>query len=408
MARVTKKKSDAGGSASLAGAASPLSAVTKYLSDKKGKEFTSIVVAMDDDTVKESLPHISSGSIVIDHLIGGEQNQFGVSPCPGFPRGRVTQVWGHESAGKTTLCLEAVAQCCADGGTAVFIDWENDIVPDYAAALGVPITDSSKFMLLQPDTLEDGIKYAMAYATAGVDLIIFDSVGAAVTRRIAERDALDVAEQAKVAELQSVWSQELPNIKGTIARSGTAVVGISQIRSTLASMPGAAKTKPQGGNAWKFYAAVRLELRRVKNEKAREYNDLTHKTDERVVGGIIMAKTVKCKVSRSQGREEIFYIRWGEGIDNVRTVIEIAKSHGIIKGASWMTWGDAPGGPLKIQGSEKMRKHMLDNPDHFEALKAKVMPFLGSGGTDQFTDEEVVDPEMAALDAQMAQAGIDL
>lgn len=408
MARVTKKKSDAGGSAHLAGAASPLSAVTKYLSDKKGKEFTSIVVAMDDDTVKESLPHISSGSIVIDHLIGGEQNQFGVSPCPGFPRGRVTQVWGHESAGKTTLCLEAVAQCCADGGTAVFIDWENDIVPDYAAALGVPITDSSKFMLLQPDTLEDGIKYAMAYATAGVDLIIFDSVGAAVTRRIAERDALDVAEQAKVAELQSVWSQELPNIKGTIARSGTAVVGISQIRSTLASMPGAAKTKPQGGNAWKFYAAVRLELRRVKNEKAREYNDLTHKTDERVVGGIIMAKTVKCKVSRSQGREEIFYIRWGEGIDNVRTVIEIAKSHGIIKGASWMTWGDAPGGPLKIQGSEKMRKHMLDNPDHFEALKAKVMPFLGSGGTDQFTDEEVVDPEMAALDAQMAQAGIDL
>jgi len=408
MARVTKKKSDKGGSASLAGAASPLSAVTKYLTDKKGKEFTSIVVAMDDDTVKESLPHISSGSIVIDHLIGGEQNQFGVSPCPGFPRGRVTQVWGHESAGKTTLCLEAVAQCCADGGTAVFIDWENDIVPDYAAALGVPITDSSKFMLLQPDTLEDGIKYAMAYATAGVDLIIFDSVGAAVTRRIAERDALDVAEQAKVAELQSVWSQELPNIKGTIARSGTAVVGISQIRATLASMPGAAKTKPQGGNAWKFYAAVRLELRRVKNEKAREYNDLTHKTDERVVGGIIMAKTVKCKVSRSQGREEIFYIRWGEGIDNVRTVIEIAKSHGIIKGAGWMTWADAPEGPLKLQGSEQMRKHMLNNPDHFEALKAKVMPFLGSGGADQFTDEEVIDPEMAALDAQMAQAGIDL
>ena len=407
MARKTKKKSDAGGSASLAGAASPLSAVTAYLTEKKGKEFTGIVVAMDDSTVQESLPHISSGSIVIDYLIGGEQNQFGVSPCPGFPRGRVTQVWGHESAGKTTLCLEAVAQCCADGGTAVFIDWENDIVPDYAAALGVPITDPNKFMLLQPDTLEDGIKYAMAYATAGVDLIIFDSVGAAVTRRIAERDALDVAEQSKVAELQSVWSQELPNIKGTIARSGTAVVGISQIRANMNTGPGA-KTKPQGGNAWKFYAAVRLELRRVQNEKAREYNDLTHKTDERVIGGIIKAKTVKCKVSRSQGREEIFYIRWGEGIDNVRTVIEIAKSHGIIKGSSWLTWADAPGGPLKLQGSEKLRKHMLANPDHFEALKAKVMPFLGSGGADTFTDEEVIDPEMSALDAQMAAAGIDL
>ena len=395
MARA--KKSEEGGSAALAGAINPLDACTAFLKKKKGKEFTDIMVAMDDDTVKESLPHISSGSIVIDHLIGGEKNTFGVSPCPGFPRCKVTQIWGHESSGKTTLCLEAVVQCCADGGTAVYIDWENDIVPDYAAALGVPITDPSKFILLQPDTLEDGIKYAMAYATAGVDLIIFDSVGAAVPRRIAERDALEVAEQGKVAELQSVWSQELPNIKGTIARSGSAVVGISQIRSTLATMPGAKKTQPQGGNGWKFYAAVRLELRRVKNEKAREYNDLTHKTDERVVGGIIMAKTVKCKVSRSQGREEIFYIRWGEGIDNVRTIIEIAKAHGIIKGSSWMTWADCPDGPLRIQGNEKMRKHFLENREHFEALSARVMPFLGAGTTDHFVDE--VDPDDSELDA---------
>jgi len=404
MARA--KKSDDGGSAALAGAASPLEAVTAYLTKKKGKEFTNIKVVMNDDTLKESLPHISSGSITIDHLIGGDKNQYGVSPCPGFPRGRVTQVWGHESAGKTTLCLEAVAQCCADGGTAVFIDWENDIVPDYAAALGVPITDPAKFLLLQPDTLEDGIKYAMAYATAGVDLIIFDSVGAAVPRRIAERDALEVAEQGKVAELQSVWSQELPNIKATIARSGTAVVGISQIRATLATM--GKKTQPQGGNAWKFYAAVRLELRRVQNEKAREHNVLTHKTDERVIGGIIKATAIKCKVSRSQGREEIFYIRWGEGIDNVRTVIEIAKAHGIIKGSGWMTWADCPDGPLKVQGSEKLRTHMIKNPEHFEALKARVMPFLGAGTADHFTDEVEEDSATASLDAQMSAAGIDL
>ena len=395
MARAKKK--DDGGSASLVGATSPLAACTAYLTKKKGKEFTDIVVAMSEDTLTESLPHISSGSVTVDHLIGGDTNQFGVSPCPGFPRGRVTQIWGHESSGKTTLCLEAVAQCCADGGTAVFIDWENDIVPDYAAALGVPITDPTQFMLLQPDTLEDGIKYAMAYATAGVDLIVFDSVGAAVTRRISERDALEVAEQAKVAELQSVWSQELPNIKGTIARSGTAVVGISQIRSTLATMPGAKKTQPQGGNAWKFYSAVRLELRRVKNEKAAEHNVLTHKTDQRVVGGIIKVTAVKCKVSRSQGREEIFYIRWGEGIDNVRTIIEIAKAHGIIKGSSWMTWEGCPDGPLRIQGNEKMRKHFLENGEHFEALTARVMPFLGGGTTDHFADE--VDLDDSELDA---------
>ena len=277
-------------------------------------------------------------------------------------------------------------------------------MPDYAAALGVPVTDAARFELLQPETLEDGIKYAMAYACAGVDLIVFDSVGAGVPRRLAERDALDVAEQGKVAELQSVWSQELPNIKKTIARSGTAVVGISQVRANMNTGPGA-KSKPQGGNAWKFYASVRLELRRVQNEKAREHNVLTHKTDERVVGGIIKVKAVKCKLSRSQGREEIFYIRWGEGIDNHRTMMEIASAHGIIKkGGSWLTWDTAPSGPVKFQGSEKMRAHLLENDDDYEALRARVLPLLGSGAAANFVDEEEEDE----MDVAMRAAGVDV
>lgn len=384
-----RKSSGAKGakSADLAGASSPLAAVRGYLTKKKGKEFTDIRVVLDDETLSESLPHVSTGSDVVNYLIGGEANSFGVAPCPGWPRGRVAQVWGHESAGKTTLCLETVAAVCQAGGTAVYIDWENDIVPDYAAALGIPVTDPDRFELLQPETLEDGIKYAMAYATAGVDVIVFDSVGAAVPRRIAERDALDVAEQAKVAELQSVWSQELPNLKKVIAKSGTAVIGISQVRANMNTGPGA-KTKPQGGNAWKFYASVRLELRRVQNEKAREHNALTHKTDERVVGGIIKVKAVKCKLSRAQGREEIFYIRWGEGIDNVRTMMEIASAHGIIKkGGSWLTWGDCPSGPLKVQGTEKLRTHLLENEDDYLALRDVVMPLLGTGAADAYIDE---------------------
>jgi len=403
MPRAKKKSGD---SAALAGLSDdPISKVRDYLTKKKGREFTDIRVALDEDALREPLPHIPSGSDVVDYLIGGEANSFGVAPCPGFPRGRVTQLWGHESAGKTTLCLEAAAAVAREGGTVVYIDWENDIVPDYAAALGVPITDPTKFELLQPETLEDGIKYAMAYATAGVDLIVFDSVGAAVPRRLAERDALDVAEQGKVAELQSVWSQELPNIKKTIARSGTAIIGISQVRANMNTGPGA-KSKPQGGNAWKFYSSVRLELRRVQNEKAREHNVLTHKTDERVVGGIIKVKAVKCKLSRSQGREEIFYIRWGEGIDNVRTMIEIASAHGIIKRAgSWATWADCPGSPLKVQGIEKIRAHLLETPDHYEALRERVMPLLGAGAADQFVDEG---EEPDALDSAMAEAGLDL
>jgi recombination protein RecA len=375
------------GSRNLRGSSNALSAAREYLTKNKGKDFTNIRVTLDDSMLRESLPHIPSGCEVVDYLIGGEPNSFGVAPCPGFPRGRVSQVWGHESAGKTTLCLEACVAVIREGGTAVYIDWENDIVPDYAAALGIPITDPDKFELLQPETLEDGIKFAMTYAAAGVDLIVFDSIGAAIPRRLAERDALDTAEQGKIGELQSVWSQELPNLKRVIAASGTAVVGISQIRATMAQM--GKKSKPQGGNAWKFYASVRLELRRVQNEKAREFNALTHKTDERIIGGIIKVTAIKCKMSRSQGREEIFYIRWGEGIDNARTFLEIAIAHGVIKkGGSWLTWQDAPGGPLKTQGLGKMRQAIVDDPILLSALAERVRPLFGQGAADNFVDEE--------------------
>jgi len=374
------------GSRGLKGASNALAAAREYLTKKKGKDFTSIRVALDDDALKESLPHISSGSEVVDYLIGGEPNKFGVAPCPGFPRGRVAQIWGHESAGKTTLALEACARVCAEGGSALYIDWENDIVPDYAMSLGVPITDPNKFELLQPESLEDGIKYAMAYSAAGVDLVVFDSIGAAIPRRLAERDALDIAEQGKIGELQSIWSQELPNLKRVIAQSGTAIIGISQVRATMARM--GKQSKPQGGNAWKFYSSVRLELRRVKNEHANEHNVLTHKSESRVVGGIIKVTAIKCKMSRSQGREEIFYIRWGEGIDNVRTIMEIAISHGIIKkGGSWLAWEGCPSGPMKLQGTERMRAHLIEHKDQYEQLREVVIPLLGQGTANNFTDE---------------------
>jgi len=369
-----------------------LSALAKarQYAQKKMKGFDEIVVDLDPESLSQSLPHIPTGSIVVDYLIGGTPNSLGVAPCPGLPRGRVVQVWGHESAGKTTLALTATASVCAAGGSVLYIDWENDIVPDYAYALGVPITDNDKFQLLQPDTLEEGIKLAMIYIAAGVDLVVFDSVGAAMPRRLAERDALDIAEQGKVGELQSVWSQELPNLKRVIARTGGSILGISQIRADIGKMHGP-KTKPQGGNAWKFYSSVRMELRRVQNEKAKEHNALTHKVDERVIGGVIKCKMVKCKMSSSQGREEIFYIRWGEGIDNIRSVFEIAKAHGIIKqSGSWLAW-ERPDGDVKVQGTEKMRKHLLDNPDQFDELATRVYPLLGAGASAALYTDELVD-----------------
>lgn len=383
---MAKKKE---GSDSLQGASNSLAAARAYLTKKKGKEFTDIRVALDDDALREPLPHLTSGCDIVDHLIGGAPNSFGVSPCPGFPRGRVTQIWGAEASGKTTLCLEACAAVAAAGGAALFIDWENDIVPDYAAVLGVPITDGNKFELLQPETLEDGIKFAMAYAAAGVDLIIFDSVGAAIPRRLAERDALDVAEQGKIGELQSVWSQELPNLKRMIAKTGTAIVGISQERATMAQM--GKQSKPQGGNAWKFYSSVRLELRRVQSQKVNEFNELTHKVEERVVGNLVKVTAVKCKMSRSQGRAEIFAIRQGEGVDNVHSMIEIARAHGIIKGTGWYEWATAPTKMPKINGFENLRAHFMGNPDDYAALREQVKPLLGQGAAALYEDEPEID-----------------
>jgi recombination protein RecA len=369
-------------------AGNALAKARDFVQRKMAKSYEQAHVVLDPEALQESAPHLPTGSTVIDFLIGGDLNTFGVAPCPGLPRGRVTQVWGHESAGKTTLALSAAAAACADGGTVVYIDWENDIVPDYAAALGVPITDPEKFELLQPDSLEDGIKFALVYAAAGVDLIVFDSVGAAVPRRIAERDLSEAAEQSKIGELQSIWSQELPNLKSIVAKSGTAVLGISQVRADIGVTYGP-KTKPQGGNAWKFYSSVRLELRRVRNEQARRHDALTHKTDDRVIGGIIKVKAVKCKMSSSQGREALFYIRWGEGIDNHRSILEIAMAHGLIKkGGAWISW-DRAGEVVKKQGVEKMRDYLIANPDAYNDLCSAVYPLLGATDVpDTYEDED--------------------
>jgi recombination protein RecA len=371
-----------------------LAKARKFAQDKRKEEFDNVRVKMSLEDMNESLPHVSSGSVVVDHLIGGIANSFGVAPCPGFPRGRVSQLWGHESAGKTTLALSVAAQVCKEGGSVLYVDWENDIVPDYAMALGVPVTDENKFELLQPDNLEDGIKYALIYAAAGVDLIVFDSVGAAIPRRLTERDLNDAAEQGKVGEVQAVWSQELPNLKRLIARSGTAVIGISQIRAEIGKMGHGPQTKPQGGNAWKFYSSVRLELRRVQYENTKEMNTLTHKVEDKVSGSVVKVKAVKCKMSRSQGREEIFYLRGGYGIDNIRSILEIAIAHGMIKKAgAWITWVKPDGSAIKVQGVEKLRQHMVDTPADYAVLDSIVRPLLGSGeSTKQFVEDEDYEP----------------
>lgn len=362
-----------------------LAAAKKVLKTESWKANT------DPDQMEESAPHVPTGSVVIDYLIGGVPNAKGVAPCPGFPRKRITQLWGQEGVGKTTLALTAAAATIAKGGVVFYVDWENAIVLDYAARLGVPVGDETKFVLVQPSTLEEGIKLIRIAAIGGADLIVIDSVGAAVPENIAERGVEETGEQARVGLAAQRWSEFLPQLRSDIIRSNSAVLGISQTRSKIGGMGNGPQFEPQGGQAWKFYSDLRIEIRRFQQEKARGLNMLTNKTEERVVGSIVNCKIVKCKLSDSQGREEKFYIRQGEGIDDVRTMVEIGINYNVIrKSGGWFYYGDTG----KWQGQEQVLKYFKSNSDALDELIGKVRPYL-TKKTDAPPEADVDGPDDA-------------
>ena len=312
------------------------------------------IVPLDDSVFTKPMPHISTSVLSLDYLIGGKPNQHGVPPCPGFPRGRVVQLYGNPGAGKTTLALTLARETIKAGGTVVYIDWENEIDPRYADAIGVPITDEDKFVLVQPDTLEDGFKCMWAYAKFGADLIVVDSVGAGVPEDIFHQKDSEQGAIGRIGLLAAKWSGFLPKLKGLIAKSGTLVLGISQIRSSIPKGGRGPTTNVQGGNAWKFYSCVRMMLRVVSKEKQRVFNPLSGKQEEIVVGTMVNAKLDKCKVSPSAHGEALFYLGHGEGIDSVRSVVEAAVACSVIKkGGAWYRWTDLEGKEIKGQGMKK-------------------------------------------------------
>ena len=344
-----------------------------------------ITVQLDQKRLAESLPHIPTGALAIDYLIGGRLNALGVAPCPGIPKGRILNLYGHEGSGKTTLALTTVAQVCSAGGTCCFIDFENAIVPEYALALGVPIEDTDRFVLLAPETLEDGLKVLYIMLQEGVDLIVIDSVGAGVPKHEFEKTGKDVEKHAKVGEIARLWSQHLPKIKQMAAKNDVTIIGISQIRDKIGAMGyGAdATTTVQGGKAWRFYSAIRMRLKKVLTVKGKVYNAITGKYEDQSIGSKTRAKLDKCKVSSSQGQEIDFHLRQGEGIDNESTMIDIAIANGLIKkSGSWITWVRDGGEDIKLQGTEKLRAMIKKDEALFEELWSICIPILSGTTTD--------------------------
>lgn len=370
--------------------------VTKCLKDADPS------VDLDPSVLKVSRPHLPSGSTVLDYLIGGRPNRFGVAPCPGWPKGAISNIFGHESSGKTTVALTTAAEVCRRGGEVVFIDWEHALSPEYAAIIGVPITDPDKFYLVQPRTLEDGLKVLWASAAAGADLIILDSVGAGVPAAIFGQSLDEQGNVGQVGLVARIWSVFLPKIASAVSDSGSHIMGISQLRKKISTGGfgggGGPTTTHQGGDAWKFYTSVRMEFARIKSEKTTNYDALQHKNVERATSAVIKATMKKSKVAGTQQAEAEFYIGFGEGIDDARSLIDIASAHGIIHkgGAGWYTWERANGEQIKAQGINNLKAMILKADGGWPELKTGALNAMSAGGGLVLTepdpeDEDIID-----------------
>ena len=303
------------------------------------------IMRLGDTKATYDIEVIPSGSIALDLALG----------IGGFPRGRIIEIFGTESSGKTTLALHAVAQCQAAGGTAAFVDAEHALDSVYAGKLGVDIDD---FLISQPDTGEQGLEITdMLVRSGSVDLVVVDSVAALTPRSEIEGDMGDthVGLQARL------MSQALRKLTANIQRSKAIVIFINQIRMKIGVMFGNPETTT-GGNALKFYASMRLDIRRAAQIK---------KGDE-VVGNETRVKVVKNKLA-PPFKVANFEIRYGEGISHDAELIDLGVKHNLVeKLGSWYSYKNEKIG----QGKDNVRLYLKENPKVAEELEKNLRTLL--------------------------------
>ena len=293
------------------------------------------------DAPIESIPAISTGSLGLDIALG----------IGGLPVGRIIEIYGPESSGKTTLTLQAIAECQKNGGTAAFVDAEHALDPEYAAKLGV---DVGELLVSQPDTGEQALEIAdMLVRSGGVDLLVIDSVAALTPRAEIEGDMGD----SHVGLQARLMSQALRKITGNIKRSNCMVIFINQIRMKIGVMFGSPETTT-GGNALKFYASVRLDIRRIG----------AIKDGDEVVGNETRVKVVKNKVS-PPFRQAEFQIMYGRGIYRMGEVIDWGVKEGIVdKSGAWYSYnGDRIG-----QGKANACRFLEENKTMATEIEAEL------------------------------------
>lgn len=294
------------------------------------------------------VPVISTGSIALDVALG----------IGGLPKGRIIEIYGPESSGKTTLTLHAIANAQAAGGIAAFIDAEHALDPDYAKALGV---DIDQLLVSQPDTGEQALEIAdMLVRSGSVDLVVVDSVAALVPRAEIEGDMGD----SHVGLQARLMSQALRKLTGGLNQTGTTMIFINQLREKIGVFFGSPETT-SGGKALKFYASVRLDIRRI--ETLKEGTD--------AVGNRTRVKVVKNKMAPPFKQAE-FDILYGTGISREGSLIDFGVEHDIVKkSGAWYTYeGDQLG-----QGKENARKYLIEHADLADDIERKILAALGVG-----------------------------
>lgn len=310
------------------------------------------------DEARAPIEVIPTGSVALDIALG----------VGGLPRGRVVEIYGPESSGKTTVALHAVAEAQRKGGIAAFIDAEHALDPEYAKKLGV---DTDALLVSQPDTGEQALEIMdMLVGSGALDIVVIDSVAALVPRAEIEGEMGD----SHVGLQARLMSQALRKITGRLAQSKTTAIFINQLREKIGVFFGSPETTT-GGKALKFYSSVRIDIRRIE----------TLKEAGNPVGNRTRAKIVKNKMAPPFKQAE-FDILYGEGISREGSLLDMGVEHNIVrKSGAWYTYdGDQLG-----QGKENARRFLKDNPDLAVEIEERIKKALGIGVDPDATDEEV-------------------
>ncbi len=313
--------------------------------DKLEKTYGKGTIMKLGDEAIEQIETISSGSITLDGALG----------IGGFPKGRVIEIYGPESSGKTTLAIHAIANAQKNGGIAAFIDAEHAFDRSYAQKLGV---DIENLLISQPDNGEQALEIAENLIRSGaIDIIVIDSVAALTPKSEIEGEMGD----SKMGLHARLMSQALRKLTASISRTGCCCVFINQLREKIGVMFGNPETTT-GGNALKFYASIRLDIRRIGQIK----------DGESIVGNRTKVKVVKNKVAPPFRLAE-FDIMYGEGISKVGEIVDLGVDKGIVKKAgSWFSYNETKLG----QGRDSVKQLLLDNPELAEEIEAKIRKIM--------------------------------